>query len=128
MPDWGLKISDAAGNLHDLAKNAFDSLSVDARAPLNFTEKALNQSFSTTFTALKSKAMKNLGLELTGNLTIENMSSLVMEKVLEAGGKLAGEVIVWPRYCHRGGRRTTRHVTVGSCNVSNWRVRRRTGS
>ena len=94
MPDWGLKISDAAGNLHDLAKNAFDSLSVDARAPLNVTEKILKQNFSSTFDALKAKAMKSLGLDLSGDLTVENMSSLVMEKVLEAGGKLAGEIII----------------------------------
>ena len=94
MPDWGLKIADAAGALHDLAKNSFDSLSVDARAPLNVTEKILKQSFSTTFEALKTKAMKSLGLDLSGDLTVENMSSLVMEKVLEAGGKLAGEIIV----------------------------------
>ena len=92
MPDWGLKISDAAGSLHDLAKNAFDSLTADARPPLNLTEKALNQNFGKTFQTLKEKAMSNLGIELTGDITVENLSSLVMDKVM--GAQLAGDVIV----------------------------------
>ena len=94
MPDWGLKISDAAGNLHDLATNAFDSLSVETRPALNLTEKALNQSFGKTFTALKAKAMSNLGIPDDTDITVENLSGLVMEKVMDAAGKLAGDVIV----------------------------------
>ena len=38
--------------------------------------------------------MSNLGLDVKGDITVENLSGLVMEKVMDAGKKLAGDVIV----------------------------------
>ena len=38
--------------------------------------------------------MSNLGIPDDTDITVENLSGLVMEKVMDAAGKLAGDVIV----------------------------------
>ena len=56
MPDWGTRIIDAGGSFHDVAKNAFDSLTSKARQPLNTTNAALRESFADTFSSFKKHA------------------------------------------------------------------------
>ena len=89
MTDYGTRIVDAGGSFHDLATNAFDTLS-----KLHYTDKTFQEEFD----SLKVRALKEVGIELDGDLTVENMTRAVLQQVgpqaLKFGiDTLAGAVI-----------------------------------
>ena len=63
IKDWGTSIVDAGGSFHDIATNAFDSLSSGAKQPLNVTEKLLREDFSDTWNSFREKTSAEFGLD-----------------------------------------------------------------
>ena len=93
MPDWGTKIVDAGGSYHDIAVNAFDSLSSKMHQPLQDTSKQLQKSFGDTFATLKARAGNALGIADVENLSVENIGKQLIKGVSTTVGRFGAEAI-----------------------------------
>ena len=91
MPDWGTKIVDAGGNFHDITKFAFDALRGSGSKAIDVSDTLLRQDFGSTFNKLKSKVLQNLEIEDDQELSLENLSGLIMQKVGPALLQMVGE-------------------------------------
>ena len=95
MPDWGTKIFDAAGQLHDLSVNAFDSLSsATPHKALAYGGPILSQKFETLYGSYRDKLSEATGIEMPTD--VENLSVFGegLKKSASKAVKLGGQVII----------------------------------
>ena len=98
IKDWGTSIVDAGGSFHDIATNAFDSLSSGAKQPLNVTEKLLREDFSDTWNSFREKTSAEFGLDAGDGLSLETigkkLATGLAKDALEFGAEAVGGVIL----------------------------------
>ena len=104
MPDWGTKIVDAGGSVHDLAKNAFDGLSNKLRQPLSSADRLLQGSFDETFKTLKGRAGKLLGVENADDLNVEEIGRELIKGVSGTVGRFTLEAVSGAVLAKAGGK------------------------
>ena len=94
MPDWGTKIFDAAGQLHDLSVNAFDSLSsATPHKALAYGGPILSQKFETLYGSYRDKLSEATGIEMPTD--VENLSVFGegLKKSASKAIKIGGQVV-----------------------------------
>ena len=96
MPDWGTWISDAKGSLHNISKNAFDSMSTSSRQPLNATNKILTESFDKTWTSFKGHIASDYGInmDVEGGLGIEDVAAQLTKGIGQNIARVGTEALV----------------------------------
>ena len=91
MTDWGTLVADWKGELHNVSKNAFDSLATSLTPPLKAGDTLLNNSFQDTFKSFQTEIVNKFGVDGKMPLTLENIRDQVQGKVASTAVRFAAD-------------------------------------